>query len=326
MIICSIMALNMGVMTAFASGPGGGAESLAGHGPSDIITSTGSSNTNVQAGNGQAVVEMGGTSLPQSSSKTPKNSSSQKNTNKKPSTRKKTNKKSSTRKKTNPGTTRANTGGSNTSKKQIVTPPEWHITEGWVWSLSEWGKRNDWFTANKDGNIIDRIKTIFWGDKEPETKPGETKPGETKTETTYDVSETSYVSNTNVRKNRRLVRYDWTITNTTDSSLPVEYAKTPSLTLKWVAKYTGKYNAVAKPWCRWDVGYETTRTVTITGSDGSVSTSTHTVFHKTGEEENYYTPGIREFNFTIGLKDIGKETELPPKDQITVEAIDELVE
>lgn len=308
-ILCSLIALNTGVISAFAEGQGG-ATSLENHDKNDITTSTGSSDTKATAGNGKVDVEINAPSQPPSSTNKPGGSSGSKDTNKNPSTSEKT----------DPGTPGANTGGSDTSKEQIVTPPEWHITEGWVWSLNEWGKRNDWFTDNKDGNIIDRIKTIFWGDKEPD------KPGETKTETTYDVSETSHVSNTNIRRNRRLVRYDWTITNTTDSSLPVEYAKSPSLTLKWIAKYTGKYNAVAKPWCRWDVGYETTHTVTITGSDGSVSTSTYTVFHKTGEVEEYYTPGIKQYNFTIGLKDIGKETELPPKDQITVEAIDELVE
>lgn len=245
-ILCSLIALNTGGISAFAEVQGG-ATSLVNHDKNDITTSTGSSDTKATAGNGKVNVEINAPSQPPSSSNKPGGSSGSKDTNKNPSKNKKTDKNPSKSEKTDPGTPRANRG-SDTSKEQIITPPEWHITEGWVWSLNEWGKRNDWFTDNKDGNIIDRIKTIFWGDKEPD-KPVETKV-ETKTEITYDVSETSHVSNTNIRKNRRLVRYDWTITNTTDSSLPVEYAKTPSLTLKWVAKYTGKYNVVAKPWNR----------------------------------------------------------------------------
>lgn len=303
MIICSVMALNIGVVSVFADD--GGATSLDGHGPSDISTSTGGSNTKAQAGNGKVDVDINAPSQPPSSSNKPGGSTGSKDTNKNPSSNE---------------TAGNDTPGASTGGGEVLGPPEWQISEGWQWSLNEWGNRNDWFTDNKDGSLIDRIKTIFWGDKEAD------KSGEIKEEVTYDVSETSHVSSTDIRRNRRLIRYDWTITNKTDSSIPVEYAKSPSLTLKWIARYTGKYNAIAKPWCRWDVGYETTHTVTVTGSDGTVSTSTYTVFHKTGEVEEYYTPGIKQFNFTIGLKDIGRETELPPKEQVNIEAIYELVE
>lgn len=303
MIICSVMALNIGVVSVFADD--GGATSLDGHGPSDISTSTGGSDTKAQAGNGKVDVDINAPSQPPSSSNKPGGSTGSKDTNKNPSSNE---------------TAGNDTPGASTESGEVLGPPEWQISEGWQWSLNEWGNRNDWFTDNKDGSLIDRIKTIFWGDKEAD------KPGEIKEEVAYDVSETSHVSSTDIRRNRRLVRYDWTITNKTDSSIPVEYAQSPSLTLKWIARYTGKYNAIAKPWCRWDVGYETTHTVTVAGSDGTVSTSTYTVFHKTGEVEEYYTPGIKQFNFTIGLKDIGRETELPPKEQVNVEAIDELVE
>lgn len=309
-VICSLIALNTGVISAFANGVGGDAQSLTGHNASDISTSTGSSGTKTQAGNGKVDVDMNGKSTNPSKSKNPGEKTNSKDTSKTP-------------KQNNTPTSEGKSGssvGSSSTTATTEAAPEWQISEGWVWSLTEWGNRNDWFTDNKDGSFVDRVKTIFWGDKAP------VDPVTPENKVTYQTTETSRVTDTSIRRNRRLVRYDWTITNKTDSKVPTETATSPSLSLRWTAKYTGKYYVIAKPWCRWDVGYETTHTVTITGSDGTVSTSTYTVFHKTGEVEEYYTPGIKEFNFTIGLKDLGIPTNLPPANQVEVEAIDELVE
>ncbi|WP_040214678.1 hypothetical protein [Clostridium polynesiense] len=332
MIVSCIVALNIGVTTAIAAPPGN-SESLTGKGKDEIETSTGSGDTKVNPDNGKVDVELGGSSKnPPSSNKPGSSTGSNKNdknqnSNKKPGSSGQAGKPGGQSETIIPGGS-GETGGS--SGSEIPANPEWSISEGWTWSLSEWGNRNNWFSNGGNGGgdkpwydleeLFDRAKTVFWGGKDP------VPPVNPEEEESFATSESSHVSKTGIRKNKKLVKYDWTIRNKTDSSVPVETASTKKLNLKWTARYTGDYEVIAKPLCSWDVGYETTHKVTITSSKGKVVTKSYTQFHKTHTVTEYYTPGIRKYNFKISLKDLNKPFDVHPPKQVQVDAIDELVE
>lgn len=146
MILCSVLALNTGVISVFAD-TFGGSKGLDGHTKDQITAENKQGDANLQINDGNVTADLNGNKVNNDNKKdtdTKKNT----DTDSKPVNKDKEGEKGKP--------------GSDPYTEQVPGPNEiikgdsgedWHITEGWVWSLSEWGKRSDWWkgkNADKD--------------------------------------------------------------------------------------------------------------------------------------------------------------------------------
>ena len=248
-------------------------------------------------------------------------SGNQSNNNENQST--KTNQSQSTSKGKNPGSSSIQISpGSNSKQKTpgsrypVPTDPNGFIVggSGAFGSLTdlEVSKQSGWTIAVQDGNVVGIVtpdgRVILTNGGSSSSKE------QTKTTRSKTTTSTSTTKGNTYTKKVRTVRYDWTIENVSDKSIPTVKRSTEKPTYTHTFNHTGKYYIEAVPYCYYEQGYDET-TTTTTKRDGKVISRKHdTKFVKTKSYYAHDTKNKSTFTVIVTLDDVGEPVDLPPPD------------
>ena len=166
--------------------------------------------------------------------------------------------------------------------------------------------------VDQDGNVVGTVTAggrVILTDRGSSFSKKQTKTTRSKTTTS-----TSTTKGNTYTKKVRTVRYDWTIENVSDKSIPTVKRSTEKPTYTHTFNHTGKYYIEAVPYCYYEQGYDET-TTTTTKRDGKVISRKHdTKFVKTKSYYAHDTKNKSTFTVIVTLDDVGEPVKLPPPD------------